>query len=98
MIFFNVGLQWQIFWSVYLESKSNMNDFNDKVWVDAISRNNNNIDLSVFIYKSPLLFSKFLRKNVNGINVFILCVIITKLFFVYMCIKFGFSYLKIHLI
>jgi len=46
------------------------------------------------ICKPPLLFSHFLRKIVNVINVSIFCVNITKLFFVYMCIKFDFSYFK----
>lgn len=50
---------------------------------------------SVPIYNPPLLFSHFLIKVVSVVNVSILCVNITKLSFVCMCIKFDFSYFKI---
>jgi len=40
------------------------------------------------------IFLYFLRKIVSAINVSILCVNITKLFFVCLCIKFDFSYFK----
>jgi hypothetical protein len=48
------------------------------------------------ICKPPLYFSHFLRKIVSAINVSVLCVNITKLSFVCMCIKFDFSYFKIN--
>jgi len=41
-----------------------------------------------------LPFSHFLRNVVGVINVSILCVTITKLPFLCMCIKFDFSYFK----
>jgi hypothetical protein len=42
----------------------------------------------------PLYFSHFLRKVVSVINVAVLCINITKLSFVCMCIKFDYSYFK----
>jgi len=52
----------------------------------------------VCLVAGPFTFFTFLKKIVNAINVYILDVNITKLFFVCMCIKFNFSYFKAELV
>jgi len=59
--------------------------------MDAISKPNISYFLQGLYF---IFFSYFLRKIINAINVFILCLNITKLSFVYICIKFDFHILK----